>query len=303
MHNNEASNESALEMRLKQITRYVTLGLLGVLALCALLFMYVGSVKQNEKAAIENTQIQADQTKDSTFCSIYPNDDICVLSRQIAANPTEAVVPKDGEKGETGEQGPAGRGVTTFDINGDGHLIVNYTDGTSRDVGKVIGKDGKDGIDGSDGKGVLSANLDAGNLIISYSDGTSENVGMVVGPQGDPGEPGIPGETGAQGEQGIQGEPGVAGPQGEPGPAGRSVIDLQVDSAGTVVVYYSDNTSAIAGRVIINTIRMITCENDTLTLTMVDGSALSATVDCTPDNLPLAPQQDPSAPQPLVTIP
>lgn len=302
MHEDNKTDQSALEMRLKQVTRYVSLGLLGVLALCALLFMYIGSVKQNEQAAISNSQVQADQTKDSTFCSIYPNDEICILSRKIAADPTKVVVPKDGETGATGAQGEQGRGVTTFDINSESHLIVNFTDGTSRDVGSVIGKDGKEGLTGKDGKGVLSAKLDAGNLIISFSDGTSENLGMVVGPAGEPGqtgENGLTGATGATGEQGLQGIPGI------PGKDGISVIDLRVDNSGTVVVYYSNDTSATAGRVIISTIKSITCEKDTMTFTMTDGSYIPVTVDCTPDDLPVAPKPAAPAPQtaPLVKIP
>jgi hypothetical protein len=298
MHEDKPTNQSALELRLKQVTRYVTLGLLGVLALCALLFMYIGSVKQNEQAAISNSQVQADQTKDSTFCSIYPNDEICVLSRKISANPTEVVLPKDGAPGATGEQGQPGRGVTTFDVSDEGHLIVNFTDGTSRDVGSVIGKDGKEALPGKDGKGILSATLDAGNLIIGFSDGSTENLGMVVGPAG---EPGAEGKTGATGEAGAPGQDGATGPAGPAGPAGapgRSVIDLKVDSAGAVTVYYSDNTQATAGSVIVNTISKITCVGDTMTFTMTAGPAIPVTVDCTPDDLPLPPVKSPTIPTP-----
>lgn len=294
MQEDKPTNESALELRLKQVTRYVTLGLLGVLALCALLFMYIGSVKQSEKDAKQNSQVQADLTKDSTFCSVYPNDEICVLSRKIAADPTQVVVPKDGingEKGDKGDKGASGRGVTSFDISTEGNLVVAFTDGTTKDVGKVVGAngiDGVDGVDGKEGRGILSAGLDAGNLIIRFTDGSTENVGMVVGPAG---APGSNGESGAVGD---------TGPQGEPGKDGISVIDLKVDDTGTVVVYYSNNTSAIAGKVIVNTVIKLTCESDTLTMTMVDGQTLSATVDCTPDNIPPAAAANPA---PLVTIP
>jgi hypothetical protein len=292
------TNESALELRLKQVTRYVTLGLLGVLALCALLFMYIGSVKENEKNAISNSQVQADQTKDSDTCKIYPEQELCVLARKIAANPTVAVIPKDGEKGDKGDKGDPGdigRGVVSFQTSKEGDLIVTFTDGYVQNAGRVVGKDGINGIDGKDGKGILSTELEAGNLVINYTDGSSQNVGMVVGLQGVQGDPGQTGATGATGPQ------GPAGPAGAPGPAGRSIIDLKVDNTNTVIVYYSDGTSAIAGQLIISTIRSMVCQKDALTITMTDGTSFSATVDCTPDNLPIP--NNPNTNTATITIP
>jgi len=279
MQEDNQTNESALELRLKQITRYVTLGLLVILAICALLFVYIGSVKQNEQAAISNTQVQADQTKDSDTCKVYPNQELCVLARKIAADPTQPIVPKDGEKGDKGDTGPTGRGVVSFQTDKSGDLIVAYTDGQVQNAGRVVGKDGTAGVAGADGRGILSTALKAGNLVINYTDGTSQDVGMVVGPQG---------VQGVQGETGKTGATGPVGPQGEPGSPGRSIVDLQVDNTNTVVVYYSDNTSSVAGKLTISTIKSMVCNQDTdvLTITMTDGSYFAATVDCTPDKLP-----------------
>lgn len=65
-----------------------------------------------------------------------------------------------GEKGEVGtqgEKGPAGlkgepgkdgRGITSVTIKTDGHLQIDYNDGTNVDVGKVTGNDGLDGVSG-----------------------------------------------------------------------------------------------------------------------------------------------------------
>lgn len=59
-----------------------------------------------------------------------------------------------GEAGAQGEQGPAGepgkdgRGITSVTIKTDGHLQIDYSDGTNVDVGKVTGNDGLDGVSG-----------------------------------------------------------------------------------------------------------------------------------------------------------
>ena len=56
-----------------------------------------------------------------------------------------------GTQGPTGEQGPAGkngRGVTSVTIKENGHLEINYSDGTDVDAGKVTGNDGLDGASG-----------------------------------------------------------------------------------------------------------------------------------------------------------
>lgn len=257
-------NESALELRLKQITRYMSLGLLSVLGLSILVSMHVSSVQKAEDIAKSNQQVQAQITIDSNICQVYPSQELCVLARKIAANPDDVVIPKDGKDGKDGApgaegpQGIPGRGVASFTTDPEGNLVIHYTDGQTETAGRVVGMDG---IDGANGRGILSTTIDGGNLIVRYSDGTSDNLGIVVGPQGDPGA------EGATGADGV------------------SVVDLKVDTSGVVTVYYSNNTSASAGKVIVNTITSMMCQNDTLTITTSDGNGFSATVDCTPDNI------------------
>ena len=50
--------------------------------------------------------------------------------------------------GEQGEPGKDGRGITSVTIKADGHLQIDYSDGTNVDVGKVTGNDGLDGTSG-----------------------------------------------------------------------------------------------------------------------------------------------------------
>lgn len=53
-----------------------------------------------------------------------------------------------GPQGEKGEPGKDGRGITSVTIKTDGHLQIDYNDGTNVDVGKVTGNDGLDGTSG-----------------------------------------------------------------------------------------------------------------------------------------------------------
>lgn len=276
MNENSPTNQSAIELRLKQVIRYVSLALCGILALCLLLFMYIGSVKQSEQTAVGQSQAQAQSAVQSDLCQVYPATDVCEMSREILSNPTATIVPKDGKDGtdgKNGTDGADGRGVTSFDQS-TGDLIVTYTDGQTKNLGRVVGKDGAQGIQGLTGRGILSTALQNGNLIVNYTDGTSETLGYIVGPAG---------ETGAPGKDGVDGAPGAVGKDGIDG---ISVTGVTLDNTNTVYVSYSDGRTLSAGQLVINTIKFLQCQNDTLTIGMVDGTAFTTTVDCTPDNLP-----------------
>jgi hypothetical protein len=63
-------------------------------------------------------------------------------------------LPERGEKGEPGERGERGEtgiGVKDALIDRSGVLVLTLSDGTRRDLGVVIGKDGSDGQNGADG--------------------------------------------------------------------------------------------------------------------------------------------------------
>lgn len=53
-----------------------------------------------------------------------------------------------GPQGEKGDPGKDGRGITSVTIKTDGHLQIDYSDGTNIDAGKVTGNDGLDGVSG-----------------------------------------------------------------------------------------------------------------------------------------------------------
>lgn len=57
-----------------------------------------------------------------------------------------------GERGLDGKDGRDGVGLAGAVIDRAGNLILNLSDGSTRDLGAVIGKDGRDGVDGANGE-------------------------------------------------------------------------------------------------------------------------------------------------------
>lgn len=71
-----------------------------------------------------------------------------------------------GEKGQNGKDGTNGKdgiGITNAEINNSGELILTYSNGTSANLGKVVGADGKDGAD-------LSNEVEDIKAYIGYTD-------------------------------------------------------------------------------------------------------------------------------------
>lgn len=61
--------------------------------------------------------------------------------------------PEKGDRGDPGEsiKGETGVGLAGALIDRSGVLVLTLSDGTTRDLGVVVGKDGQDGTDGADG--------------------------------------------------------------------------------------------------------------------------------------------------------
>ena len=149
-----------------------------------------------------------------------------------------------GKDGVDGQDGKDGRGVKSFEVNDEGHLMVTYSDGETVDLGKVTGDatDGKNGVDGHDGKdgenGRGIANLEVnedGELIATYTDGETQNLGRVVGADGADGTDGKDGQDGKPGKDGEKGEKGADGanaPAGE----GSSASDRCLPSVGIMAL-------------------------------------------------------------------
>lgn len=78
---------------------------------------------------------------------------------------------KDGTNGTNGIDGKDGIGITNSEINNSGELILTYSNGTSANLGKVVGADGKDGAD-------LSNEVEDIKAYIGYTD--DDIVGLCV---------------------------------------------------------------------------------------------------------------------------
>jgi len=90
----------------------------------------------------------------------------------------------DGENGSTGSTGPTGVGISTAIIDGNGDLIITYTNGETGNAGYTTGDTGPTGVNGFStntgatgptgptGVGVSTAVIDGnGDLIITYTNG------------------------------------------------------------------------------------------------------------------------------------
>ena len=76
-----------------------------------------------------------------------------------------------GDKGDPGEDGADGLSITKTEIV-DGHLILTFSDNTTKDVGVVVG------ADGTDGRGIVSIkpSEDGTKIVITYTDETTTEI-------------------------------------------------------------------------------------------------------------------------------
>lgn len=104
-------------------------------------------------------------------------------------------------RGEQGDKGADGIGIQKSEINARGCLVLTYSDGTTSDLGLVVGKDGV-GI-----TNVTTSN--DGVLEITLSNGEVKTLENIKGEKGDKGDKGDKGESGDKGDKGDAGR-GIA---------------------------------------------------------------------------------------------
>lgn len=132
-------------------------------------------------------------------------------------------IPENGKDGSTGSDGRDGIGLASAMIDRNGELIVTTTNGETKALGVVVGRDGLDGAPGQKGDpGLKGDKGDQGDPGTVGEKGEHGEPGIPgeKGDQGEQGIPGIPGELGAQGDKGDPGEPGIQGEKGDPGEKG-----------------------------------------------------------------------------------
>lgn len=178
----------------------------------------------------------------------YTNGETANLGGVVGADGRDG---KDGRDGTDGTNGTDGISVAAAVINESGELIITYSDGTTANLGKIVGSDGingvngtngTDGKDGKDGISVSSAEINSeGELVLSFSNGQRANVGAVVGAKGDKGE---------KGDQGAQGEKGEKGENGFNGSDGIGVKKSEINSAGELVITYTNDLTENLGPVV-----------------------------------------------------
>ena len=118
------------------------------------------------------------------------------------------------------------RGVRAVAVTEGGRLVFTLTDGSTVDLGSVVGPQGPRGVTGAEGpKGETGAQGPKGDTGAQGPKGEAGERGPkgetgAQGPKGDTGEQGPKGETGAQGPKGETGERGPKGETGAQGPKG-----------------------------------------------------------------------------------
>ncbi len=88
---------------------------------------------------------------------------------------------KDGLNGKDGEQGEQGISVVNANIELDGSLVLELSDGSEIDAGEVVGRDGRDGVNGLNGlDGVGVPTGGTAGQVLAKVDGTNYNTQWVT---------------------------------------------------------------------------------------------------------------------------
>lgn len=181
----------------------------------------------------------------------YTNGETANLGGVVGKDGRDGKNGADGKDGRDGTSGTDGISISAAVINESGELIISYSDGATANLGKIVGSDGINGVNGTNGKdgvSVSSAEINSlGELVLSFSNGQRANVGAVVGAKGDKGDKGDKGE---QGLQGAKGEKGDKGENGLNGSDGIGVKKSEINSAGELVITYTNDLTENLGPVV-----------------------------------------------------
>jgi hypothetical protein len=169
------------------LNRAILVGFLS-LAICLILILVRSESRANglqEAGAQRDRDIAALQEEMKGVCRAVPASELSADNLDVCNRAERGELPPPAPARD-GQPGKDGRGITYTAVS-QGRLFISFTDGTTRDVGQIVGEPG---ADGADGRGVVGSAIVSGRLILSYSDSTTEDVGQVVGVDGKEGPPG-----------------------------------------------------------------------------------------------------------------
>lgn len=192
----------------------------------------------------------------------------------------------DGQNGIDGKDGQDGVGISSANVNADGQLILEFSDGSMVNLDKIVGtngKDGRDGVDGAkgdkgdkgdtgekgedgkngidgkdglngtdgkdglngvDGVGIDTIVIENDILNITLSNGTTLNLGTIKGADG------RDGVDGKDGVNGLDGKEGLNGADGQNGKDGIGISNVNINTAGELVLTFSDNQTINLGCIV-----------------------------------------------------
>lgn len=115
----------------------------------------------------------------------YSNGQRSNLGVVVGADGKDGLNGQDGKDGQNGTDGKNGIGITNAEINNSGELILTYSNGTSANLGKVVGDDGKDGADLSNEVADIKAYIgytdeDIVGLCVDYENKTFKRLASAV---------------------------------------------------------------------------------------------------------------------------
>lgn len=118
-----------------KLRRRLSVALLSVVCIVAVALCFTGC-KEKETAGI-----------DGNIYAVYQSYAIAeVKEGNMPVSYEDWLLTIKGADGKDGVDGIDGVGVSDFTVNDDGELIITYTNGTSANLGVVVGKDGADGV-------------------------------------------------------------------------------------------------------------------------------------------------------------
>lgn len=182
-------------------------------------------------------------------------DDLAVLAKQIGADLAATVMPMFKRLEEETAAKIAEATVRSAFIDRDGSLVLTFGNGSTRNLGQVVGEDGKPGVDGQDG--AIGPPGPAGEVGAAGRDGVDGKDGL----EGQRGSDGLPGADGAPGQDGS---PGLNGKDAEPiadavwdriehrlgDLEGRTIRSAMIDRSGQLVLSLADGSTLTTGPVI-----------------------------------------------------